>query len=139
MGTPIASQYSSIDLVPTILEITSTTPPQGISFDGEPLPDVLLGESKASRKAPIFFRRPPDRDAFYGDQDLPDLAVRSGKWKFLCEYDGSEPELYNMENDRGESTNVAVSEPVVVSQLMKSAIGWHKSMPADNGPKLAHK
>ena len=133
------SVFSAIDLVPTILEITNTTPPEGIKFDGEPLPDVLLGESQSSRKAPLFFRRPPDRDAFYGDQDLPDLAVRSGKWKFLCEYDGSEPELYNMENDRGESTNVAVSEPVVVSQLMKSAIGWHKSMPADNGPKLAHK
>ena len=133
------SVFSAIDLVPTILEITNTTPPEGIKFDGEPLPDVLLGESQSSRKAPLFFRRPPDRDAFYGDQDLPDLAVRSGKWKFLCEYDGSEPELYNMENDRGESTNVAASEPKAVSHLMKSAIEWHKSMPADNGPELARK
>ncbi len=132
------SVFSAIDLVPTILEITNTTPPQGIKFDGEPLSDVLLGKWEAPRKAPIFFRRPPDRDAFYGDEDLPDLAVRSGKWKFLCEYDGSEPELYNMENDRGESLNVAGDKPDVVSRLMKSAITWHKSMPADHGPELAH-
>ena len=41
------------------------------------------------RKEPIFFRRPPDRDSFFGVKNLPDLAVRSGKWKLLCEYDGS--------------------------------------------------
>ncbi|MBR90995.1 MAG: N-acetylgalactosamine-6-sulfatase, partial [Verrucomicrobiales bacterium] len=86
--------------------------------------------------APIYFRRPPDRDAFYGDNDLPDLAVRDGQWKFLCEYDGTEPELYNMKTDRGEKQNLAAKHPALVAKFTKACIAWHKSLPPDNGPNL---
>lgn len=130
------SVFSAIDLVPTLLDITGSPYPRGANYDGESLPDTLLGKSDASRKAPIFFRRPPDRDSFYGDKDLPDLAVRDGKWKFLCEYDGAEPELFDMENDRGEKRNVAEEHPRLVAGFTKSCIAWHKSLPPDNGPQL---
>ena len=74
------SVFSAVDLVPTLLDITGTPHANGVTYDGESVPDVLLGKSNVSRKSPIFFRRPPDRDAFYGDKYLPDLAVRDGKW-----------------------------------------------------------
>lgn len=127
------SVFAAIDLVPTLLELTDTPLPEGVEFDGEPLPDVLLGSSNASRTAPIFFRRPPDRDAFYGNSDLPDLAMRDGPWKFLCEYDGSDPQLYNLQNDHGESTNLADEYPDVVARMSESLTAWHQSMPPDNG------
>ena len=75
------SVFSAIDLVPTLLDLTGTPRPDGVKFDGESLVGTLLGDG-GSRQAPIFFRRPPDRDAFYGDNDLPDLALRAGQWKF---------------------------------------------------------
>ena len=130
------SVFSAIDLLPTLLDITGTPHAKGTKYDGESLPNVLLGKGNASRNAPIFFRRPPDRDSFYGDKDLPDLAVRDGKWKFLCEYDGSEPELYDMASDVGEKNNVAANHPKLVVRLTKACIAWHKSMPPDNGPQL---
>ena len=133
------SVFSAIDLVPTLLEITGTPQPEGVNFDGESVPDILLGKSTASRKAPILFRRPPDRDAFYGDNDLPDLAVRDGKWKFLCEYDGTEPELFDMETDRGETKNVATDHPNVVKRLTEILIAWNKTLPTDNGPQMVKK
>ena len=133
------SVFSAIDLVPTLLQITGTKNPQGIQFDGESLPEVLLGKSSESRKSALFFRRPPDRDAFYGDNDLPDLAMRKGKWKFLCEYDGSEVELYNLENDRGEKENLAQTNDVIVASMKDQVIQWHKSMPPDSGDKLVKK
>ena len=133
------SVFSAIDLVPTLLEITGTPQPEGVNFDGESVPDILLGKSTASRKAPILFRRPPDRDAFYGDNDLPDLAVRDGKWKFLCEYDGTEPELFDMETDRGETKNVATDHPNVVTRLTEILIAWNKTLPTDNGPQMVNK
>ena len=133
------SVFSAIDLVPTLLEITGTSQPEGVNFDGESVPDILLGKSTASRKAPILFRRPPDRDAFYGDNDLPDLAVRDGKWKFLCEYDGTEPELFDMETDRGETKNVATDHPNVVTRLTEILIAWNKTLPTDNGPQMVKK
>lgn len=126
------SVFSAIDLVPTLLTLTGTSFPEGKTFDGESLVGTLLGEG-GSREAPIFFRRPPDRDTFYDIADLPDLAVRSGKWKFLCEYDGSQPELYDIVSDLGESKNVAGEHPKVVTRLTKSLLEWHQSMPTDKG------
>lgn len=128
-----SSVFSAIDLVPSLLEITQTKPPVDVTFDGENLASTLLGKSDLSRSNPIYFRRPPDRDSFYGDEDLPDLAVRSGKWKLLCEYDGSETELYNMANDIGETTNVAEANPKTASELKNNLLNWHKSMPPDKG------
>jgi len=63
--------------------------------------------------------------------------VRDGRWKFLCEYDGAEPELFDMEKDRGETKNVANQNPERVGKFTKACIAWHKSLPPDNGPQLA--
>ena len=71
-----ASVFSAIDLVPTILDLTHVAPPKDAQYDGEVLTRTLLGEG-GSRKKPILFRRPPDRDSFYGVKNLPDLAMRS--------------------------------------------------------------
>ena len=117
-----ASVFSAIDLVPTLLDLTGTPHPKGVTFDGESLPGTLLGQATTSRKAPIHFRRPPDRDSFYGDNDLPDLAVRVSDWKFLCEYDGSDPELYNLKTDLGETKNLAHEHPKLVANFTKSLI-----------------
>jgi uncharacterized sulfatase len=130
------SIFSAIDLVPTLLEITKTKAPNNANFDGESLPDVLLGKSNLSRKQDLLFRRPPDRDSFYGVEDLPDLAIRSGKWKLLCEYDGSDPSLYDLTKDRGEKNDLAGKNPKIVKELSQKVITWHKSMPKDNGPQL---
>ena len=97
---------------------------------------MLLGKSNLSRKQDLLFRRPPDRDSFYGVEDLPDLAIRSGKWKLLCEYDGSDPSLYDLTKDRGEKNDIADKNPKIVKELSQKVITWHKSMPADNGPQL---
>ena len=130
------SVFSAIDLVPTLLELTGTRWPDGVKFDGEPLSGTLLGKG-GSRRAPIFFRRPPDCDAHSGTDDLPDLAVRDGKWKYLCEYDGSQPELYDLAADRGESRNLADRHPELVGNLTKALVAWHESMPPDNGATYA--
>lgn len=126
------SVFSAIDLAPTLLKITNTPFPEVSVFDGEALVDTLLGDG-GSRKAPIFFRRPPDRDSFYGVEDLPDLAVRSERWKLLCEYDGSDVELYDLQNDPSEAADVADQHSDVVSKLTASLLQWHQSMPSDNG------
>ncbi len=127
------SFLAAIDLPPTLLAVSGVPAPVSIEFDGESLPDVLLGKSDASRTRPLFFRRPPDRDSFYGIENLPDLAVREGRWKLLCEYDGSLPELYDLQEDRGETTNVAANHPDLVQRLTAAVLDWHALMPPDRG------
>lgn len=127
------SVFAAIDLVPTLLKIAAVELSHDVAFDGEELRDIVEGYAQTSRQAPLFFRRPPDRDSFYGVADLPDLAVRDGQWKLLCEYDGSDAQLFDLAVDRGETKNVAESNPTETQRLKQLVVAWHESMPADNG------
>ncbi len=132
------SVFAAFDLAPSLLSLARVKVPADVRFDGENLLDTLLGRSEASRQAPLFWRRPPDRKASpYGLPPQPDLAVRDGNWKLLCEYDGSKPELYDLAQDRGETTNRASQHADIVQRLTTRLRAWHESMPSDNGPALA--
>jgi len=131
-----ASVFAAFDLAPSLLGITGVTPPAGVKFDGENLAPVLLGRSAVARAAPLCWRRPPDRKTAYGSGPLPDLAVRDGDWKLLCDYDGAKPQLYNLATDRAEANNLAAQQPDVVARLTKAVLAWNQSLPQDNGPAL---
>ncbi len=127
------SVFSAIDLAPSLLKMASIQARPTGAFDGEELSSVICGKQNSSREQPIFFRRPPDRDTFYGIPDCPDLAVRDGDWKLLCEYDGTDRMLFNLSNDPGESENLANQEPKIANRLSASVVAWHLSMPQDKG------
>lgn len=127
------SVFATIDLAPTLLAVAGVPVRDGAAFDGVALREVLLGVSTVSRGRPLFFRRPPDRGAFSGVGNLPDLAVREGRWKLLCEYDGSGAELYDLNADPAEKTDVAAAHPIEVRRLTAAVLDWHRSMPPDNG------
>jgi arylsulfatase A-like enzyme len=127
------SVFAAIDLATSLLAIAGVNPPAGVAFDGEDLAETVLGKAETSRRAPLFWRRPPDRPGTSGD-DLPDLAVRDGRWKLLCEYDGSRPQLYDLAEDRAETTNLNDRHPEIVKRLTTMVLTWHRSMPSDNGP-----
>lgn len=132
------SVFAAFDLVPSLLALAGALPAGEVRFDGEDVAATLVGKGEASRVAPIHWRRPPDRKnsppALAEPQ--PDLAVRDGRWKLLCDYDGSNPELYDLSRDRAEATDLADQQPEVVRRLTAAAVAWHQSLPADNGPRL---
>ena len=123
------SVFSAIDLTPSLLKLVGTKPPINANYDGEMLIDVLLGRSKESRKQPIYFSRPPDRKNYFGFNNLPDLAIRHGKWKLLCDYDGSRPELYDLSMDPGELKNLTETKQQTTTELVSKVVTWYKSMP----------
>ena len=123
------SVFAAIDFLPSLLKLAGAKPLVDISYDGEDMLNTLLGRSNKSREAPIFFSRPPDRKNFYDFKNLPDLAVRHGRWKLLCDYDGSRPLLYDVIADPGESSNLAGSQPVVTEKLTNMVTAWFQSMP----------
>ena len=131
------SIFSAIDLNRSLYEICGIKVPAGATLDGENVADTLLGKAKRSREAPIFWRRPPDRPGFgHGfKEDNPDLAARHGKWKYYVNYDGSDRQLYDLEADISETTNVAKDNPDVTQRLHKALVEWNATMPADAGEK----
>lgn len=128
-----SSVFAAIDLVPSLLEIAGVAPPPNAKYDGENLADTLLGRSTQSRSQPLFFRRPPDRKDFRSFKQLPDLAVRHGNWKLLCDYGGDNPRLFDIENDKSEQNDLASENSEVAKRLVASVLEWNATMPADAG------
>ncbi len=129
------SYFCAMDVLPSILGIAGIKPDQQLLFDGEDVSATLLGLQRRSRFAPIFWRRPPDRPGTK-TEDYPDLAMREGKWKLLCEYDGSDAQLYDLKSDPAEANNLAESHADIVESMRNQLVEWHKEVPADRGEFL---
>ncbi len=134
-----SSVFAAMDLAPSLAILAGAGKPEGL--DGADLSRTLLGKESRSHPGPIFWRRPPDRKSWPPalPTPQPDLAVRDGDWKLLCEYDGSQPLLYDLAKDPGETSDLAAKEPAVTARLTASVLAWHRTMPADNGPLLGTK
>jgi arylsulfatase A-like enzyme len=87
--------------------------PQGQTFDSENVLPALLGQSEHGRDVLI-------------EADVRQrTAIRRGRWKLLdLDIPGTPPqaagkncELYDLEADPDETTNVAVQHPEVVAEL----------------------
>lgn len=126
------SVVCALDLNMSLYTIAAVAPPGQAPLDGEDLAETILGKSQASRKAPIFWRRPPDRPGT-PEQPNPDLAVRDGKWKFYVRYDGSGGQLYDLDSDPSELDNLADREPDLVERLRSAALEWNAGLPSDAG------
>ncbi len=128
--TNTESILCAMDVNASLYPITHVSPPAAMELDGEPLAATLLGKSQTSRSQPIFWRRPPDRP---GNQreDNPDLAVRDGRWKLLVNFDGSKPQLFDLDQDISERQNLAKSHPEISSRLLNAVFQWNQQMPAD--------
>ncbi|HSD08140.1 arylsulfatase [Flavobacterium sp.] len=108
-----------IDLAPTFYELAGIEYPKELNgVKSNPLPGKSLlpvlfdGASEVNRGAPIFWERAGNR------------AVRDGKWKLVSTYPSYQWELYNLENDRGETNNVAQQNPGIVNDLSSKYFDW---------------
>lgn len=117
---------SSVDVVASLLKIAGAQPSADAELDGEDLSSALLGSTQSQRTKPLYWVRPPDRPGQEG-ANLPDLAIRSGNWKLLTEYDGDRPELYDLATDPNEQSNLADAHPETVDSLKAELLDWYRT------------
>jgi arylsulfatase A-like enzyme len=122
------SVLSAIDLAPSLLTIAGANAPAYNTYDGEVVSETLLGNSNASREKPIYWSRPPDRKSYYGFENLPDLAVREGQWKLLCDYDGGRPMLFDVVSDPGETMDLYKQQSKISHELINKTLDWWQSV-----------
>ncbi len=91
------AQVSTVDLMPTVLDLVGLAPQPGI--DGRSLARLVLhpaAESPGVAYSETYFPR-----FHYGWQHL--RSMRDGKWKYI---EAPTPELYDVQQDPGETRNV---------------------------------
>ncbi len=101
---------TSMDFLPTITHLTGGRVMQDRVIDGENICPIIFGEEGACSSREAFF--------YYFKDNLE--AVRSGKWKLhIRKVDNEVRELYDLDNDIGESNNLYDQYPETVEKLLK--------------------
>jgi arylsulfatase len=114
LGEPrdIATPAQVQDVLPTLLELCGVPAPAGAKFDGTSLAGLLLGTAK----------EPPDRMLVVQYGQTPkkwESCVIWQKWRLV-----KGEELYDVEADRAEATNVAAKHPDVLAKMRNHYERW---------------
>jgi arylsulfatase B len=125
-GREVDAMMGHIDIYPTIKRIARATGPDANPLDGRDMFDVILGKAE-----------PPQRDWFsYIAQGTPvRIAVCDGTWKLVVSGNvldvslddgdrdktdgGPTIELFRLDRDPGEKTNLVGKHPEIAGQLLK--------------------
>lgn len=121
-----------IDFLPTFTDVASTDCPV---VDGKSMMPLLTGNGSFPDR-PLFWHfpvylqngNPESRDMIF--RTRPGSVVRYGNWKLHEYFEGSDVELYNLNDDIGEAHNLADQEPEKVKELHALLMAWRDDVNA---------
>ena len=119
------SVVSTMDVLPTICELTGTPIPEGL--DGISIVPLLRGNMPSPGSRPLFWDTEAER------------SVRIGKWKLLITREAPNARLqivdtpkgtflYDVEADPGETTDLSSEYPEIVRELKLALDNWQASV-----------
>ena len=107
-GTVVEPVVRAVDLMPTVLEIAGLPVPAGL--DGQSLAPLITGRS-TREPGPAYLESYHPR-LWWGAREL--LGLRTGRWLFIR---SPRPELYDVDKDPKETTNLAAAQPEELARL----------------------
>jgi arylsulfatase A-like enzyme len=144
-GSVCETPVIGIDFYPTFLDIAGITIPEDKVLDGLSILPLLKGKNSLDRDA-LFWHFPAYLQKYNGGMEdardplmrtRPVSVIREGNWKLMLFYEewmldgqwskintNNAVELYNLENDAGEATNLANSETKKRDELLKALFSW---------------
>ena len=117
---------TNLDLLPTILDMLQIDK-AAYSLDGASLLPVLKEETNEIDRS-LFWHFPVYLQAYKNDESQnrdplfrtrPGSVVRQGQWKLHYYFEEDEVELYNLDKDIGERTNLADTNPAKTEEMLK--------------------
>lgn len=113
--TPI----SSIDFLPTLVDLLGLDNPNRTTFDGISLSPLLL-EQKSVKTRPLFWHYPH----YHTEGAKPHSAVRFGDFKLIHHLEDNQVELFDLSKDIGEEIDLADQLPEEKDRLFKMLNTW---------------
>jgi arylsulfatase A-like enzyme len=104
----------TMDMFPTFMDLAKAELSKDLELDGISIVSHLINQNPLSERS-VCWKIGNER------------AIRKGKWK-LCMIGDSDPELYDLSNDIGETTNLAVNNPELVRELTSEYKKWAKEV-----------
>ncbi|MEX2580462.1 MAG: sulfatase-like hydrolase/transferase [Verrucomicrobiales bacterium] len=134
-----------VDILPTVCGLLGLDKPEGVHLDGSDLAAVLKGEEGFSRHQPLFWHL---------QRSVPVVAMRDGEYNMVAERDYELTtdnlfqeewiptikeggyknfQLYNLEEDPGQTKDLAAEKPELAERMKKRLLEINASVMAD-GP-----
>ena len=111
------SVIAGVDWLPSVCAIAGIVI-EPDAFDGEDVSDGWLGSAR-ERKKDLYWK---------GFDPAGRPIIRRGVWKLHLRRSGG-AELYNLERDPGERTNVARRHPALAKRLVDAVSKWNATLP----------
>ncbi len=130
---------SHIDVYPTLLDLCGVTPPAGPKVDGRSLRPLLEGRDANWVERVLFTHNPIDEKNKYpgavrtqSHRLVREIKGPGGGSKAKASDDSATPwQLYDMENDSGQKTDIAKQQPELVTKLSKLYDDWFADISRD--------
>ncbi|MEM7205681.1 MAG: sulfatase [Planctomycetota bacterium] len=127
-GAIAAAPVQVFDLYPTLAELAGAPLPVGQPIDGEDLGPLLRGGLPPARTSlfwhyPAYLGVPGSAFVF---RERPVSVIRRGDYKLRFNYESRTAELYDVENDLGESVDLAAQRPDLVRSMVRELRAWLK-------------
>ena len=142
-GTSSSAPVVGYDLLPTLVAIAGGKALDDAAIDGVSLEPLLRGDEKQPSRA-LYWHFPyyhPEGgfgkalreigvNDFAVSQTRPHSAIRSGPHKFLYFVADNRGELYNLNDDPGESHDLSAAEPALSDGLRRQLLTYLKTVGA---------
>ena len=121
----VEKTVSAVGVFATTLGAAGVAMPADRRYDSVDLLPFLTGEKAGAPHERLYWRS--------GGQS----ALRDGKWK-LVRKAGRQGELYDLDRDKGEATDLAGTHPAIAARLSATLAAWNKELiepvfPGDTG------
>jgi arylsulfatase A len=120
----------SIDFYPTLLELSGTAgdTTHNANVDGLSLTPLLHNPTGTLKREAIYWHY-PHYNVLLG---VPHSSLRSGRYKLIEFYEGNRLELYDLETDLGEQSNLVTEFPAKSRALRKQLHTWRNRVGAQS-------
>ena len=133
--TPEGSQNDEptihVDVYPTFLELAGAAKPDGQTLDGVSMVPIFRQPSGSLGREAIYQHFP----GYLGSgnntwRTTPVSLIQSGPWKLMEFLEDGRLELYNLQQDIGETKNLAEEAPDRTTAMHRQLIDWRESVGA---------